>query len=99
MTDRPKPTRAQRIRALAAEGKDLTVIRAAFRRRRLAEVSASEYHHAIKNGGRPVGRPTKRTLRAGCEELVRQWRRNGDVGLSANAAAEQLQKLLEESSR
>lgn len=43
---------------------------------------------------RAVSGPGERTLRAGCEALVREWSELGEIGLSAKAAGRQLQQLL-----
>jgi hypothetical protein len=90
-------TRARVVRELAKCGLDLAGIRAALG---LAakDLRASEVRSHLANGTRPVGRPRKRTLRTGCEELVREWSELGSIGLSAKVAARQLQKLLDESS-
>jgi hypothetical protein len=44
--------------------------------------------HALSS--RSADRPGSRTLREGCETLVREWRELGEIGLSAKVAAEQL---------
>lgn len=86
MARKPK-TENDRFRELAAQGMSPEAIgkKLGVRPSRVREGLAA----------RPVmGRPRKRTLREGCEELLLEWRMLGDVGLSAKVAAQQLQQLL-----
>lgn len=78
------------------DGKDLAAIRASFKRLRLGELTSSEYHHALKNAGRPVGRPKKpKPPCARCVEIERRlhaWTLAAEHGDSAALLAE-LQQL------
>ena len=66
------------------EGKDLTAIRASFKRLRLGVLTSSEYHHALKNAGRPVGRPkTPKPPCARCVEIERRLRAWSHAGAMA----------------
>lgn len=82
-TTKTRLKRAERIRRMRDEGKDLTAIRASFKRLRLGELTSSEYHHALRNAGRPVGRPRKpKAPCARCVEIerrLRAWSRAGAV--------------------